>query len=97
MERGVRAAVAARLDVSGAPEAKPIGFSANPQVAINFALDLALFLKLFLQDCSQVLLFERLFACMACRGQEFESPRLHWILTKWIIPIGTKPGTKLCW
>ena len=67
-EAGVREAVAARLDVSGAPKAKTIGFSANPQGCIKLALDLALFLKLFLQDCSQVLLFERLFACMACRG-----------------------------
>ena len=46
------ASAAARLDVSGAPEAKTIGFSANPQGCINLALDLALFLKLFIQDCS---------------------------------------------
>ena len=66
MECGVRAAAEARLDVSGVPEAKTIGFSESPQGCINLALDLALFLKLSLQDRSQVLLFERLFACMPC-------------------------------
>ena len=65
MECGVRAAAEARLDVSGVPEAKTIGFSESPQGCINLALDLALFLKLSLQDRSQVLLFERLFAMHA--------------------------------
>ncbi|WP_197461075.1 hypothetical protein [Synechococcus sp. MIT S9504] len=46
------------------PEAKTIGSSASLQKYIN----LVHFLKLFLQDCSYLALFERFFACMTCSG-----------------------------
>ena len=57
---------------------------------------LALFFNVHLLELGCGTLDELFIVSWHAGRKEFESPWLHWNLTKWITPAGTKPSRKLC-